>query len=240
MNEQRNFLNEQLSAILDGEAGELELRRFLQQLEGLESGQRTEILARWERYQRISAGLSGEAASARVSSDFAARISELIDAEPALSAAEVTVTDQAISDLPGDLPGSLTSENRPKVFGMRLAVAASVALAIVVGFQQLQISNQTEALRLAHNNLQGVAAEQSPVSGMAAADFGSGVDQSVVAGTVVAATNGGSIDSGIQPVDPAEAQRRLQEYLFEHANHASQQQAQGIVPFARVASFQAD
>lgn len=224
MHEQRNFLNEQLSAILDGEAGELELRRFLQQVEELESGQRTEILARWERYQRISAGLSGEAASARVSSEFAARISELVSAEPALAVAEVKATDQSTNNSPGT-----------KVFGMRLAVAASVALAIVVGFQQLQISNQTEELRLANSNLQGITTEQTAVIEIAASDLNSGIDQSAVAGI-----NSSSTDSGIQPVDPAEAQRRLQEYLFEHANHASQQQSQGIVPFARVASFQAD
>ena len=53
MHEQSDFLDEQLSALLDGEASELEVRRFLQQLDTLEPEKRNELYTRWEKYQRI-------------------------------------------------------------------------------------------------------------------------------------------------------------------------------------------
>lgn len=224
-------LNERLSAIIDGEASELELRRFMQQLDELEPGRRMELYARWERYQRITVGLSGEAAAAQASVDFLSNLSTIIGNEPVIeSGARVAVA-------------SLADERVKQPLAMRFAVAASIGLAVIVGFQQLQINNQTEALRLANNSVNTTSLQSSSTSNQQVDLAGI---QTHVASAGVASVGVASIDSTGQtssslsrePVDAAEAQRRLQEYLFEHANHASQQRSQGIVPFARVASFE--
>lgn len=227
MSEQNSFLEEQLSAILDGEASELEVRRFLQQLDELEPGQRKNIYARWERYQRISVGLGNEPAGSLATAGFAESVSLQVASEPAPQAGVNKALQASEKEELNSYDGA--GKARP-AFGMRLAVAASIGLAVIVGFQQFQINNQTEALRLANNNPQ---VQQLQSSDALPDEFGS---QAVLATTVASVTP--QIDE--EPVDAAEAQRRLQEYLLDHANHASQQRSQGIVPFARVASFETE
>ena len=51
-------LEETLSALMDGEVDDLELRRLLKQLPG--HAQRQELLARWQRYHIASSVLHGE------------------------------------------------------------------------------------------------------------------------------------------------------------------------------------
>ena len=110
MQDPQTHLDEQLSALMDGETSELELRRFFQQLEQMPAAQRQQYQARWERHQRLSAGLRGEPAVAVASSEFALRISSLVADEPAITA------DTAV-----EVPS--------KRSGANWAVAASVALA---------------------------------------------------------------------------------------------------------------
>ena len=91
-------------------------------------------------------------------------------------------------------------------------------------------------MRLANNSSQVVPLERTQPGQIADDEF-------VVADRLqssLASVGNGVVDVDAAPVDAAEAQRRLQEYLLEHANNASQQRAQGIVPFARVASFETE
>lgn len=54
-------LNESLSALMDNEADELELRRLLKELENQEADSNaTELKAKWERYHVLSASLNSE------------------------------------------------------------------------------------------------------------------------------------------------------------------------------------
>ncbi len=212
MQEKTQFLEEQLSAIIDGEASELEVRRFCQQLETLEPAARQQLQQRWDRYHRISAGLQGQQAAAQASGHFAAGVAAKIADEPAASVPAIEAPRER-------LPRS------------QIAIAASVALAVIVGFQQYHISNQTEALRLARAEQPGQNAGL-----LAGASPAQPLDSSA---TALASLESSELDAADE-AERAEAQARLQEYLLEHANHAAQQNAQGIVPFARVANFETE
>ncbi len=101
-------LNESLSALMDGEASELELRRILK-------ADTDEINEHWHRYQLASAALRGDVTLEK-SVDLSFSISEAIADEPTYSSKKKTKT-------------SVWSN-----IG-RFAVAASVAGAVVVGVQ---------------------------------------------------------------------------------------------------------
>lgn len=113
-------LRESLSALMDGEVAEFEVRRILRAVPG-DAGLR----AAWHRYQLASQVMHGDLS--RDLTDLSIRISAAIDAEPAL----------------GELrPGSWRSR-----LG-RVAVAASVAVIAVFGVNQFQ-SGVTPAAPLA-------------------------------------------------------------------------------------------
>lgn len=112
------FERESLSALLDGETDELELRRILQKSETDPS-----LLETWDRYNLVHSVLTARAVP--VSSGFASAVADKLDSEPALN-------------LPGDLASSSLATSN---FGTwkqnftKLAVAASVALVFVVVLQ---------------------------------------------------------------------------------------------------------
>lgn len=104
----REVLGESVSAVMDGEADELELRRVL-----AAAGEDPEVRARWGRYQLARSVLHKQTVMPGL--DLAAAVSAAIAAEAAPAAAPVV---QAKS--PWQQIG-------------RLAVAASVALAVLAG-----------------------------------------------------------------------------------------------------------
>ena len=101
---------ETLSALCDGEAADLELRRLLRDLDG-----DTETRARWYRYQVTRAALHGE--ETFNDPDFAARVRAAVEEEP----------EHAVSR--GGWKRAVSS----------FAVAASVTMAVVLGGQQLAV-----------------------------------------------------------------------------------------------------
>ena len=109
----REVLGESLSAVMDGEAEELELRRVL-----AAAGEDPEVRARWSRYQLARDVMHRQAVSLRL--DLAAAVSAAIAAEavPAQSAAATAAAPQA---------------RRGWAQLGRVAVAASVALAVLAG-----------------------------------------------------------------------------------------------------------
>lgn len=141
------FQSESLSALLDGEADDLELRRLLQSSETDSS-----ILETWDRYNLVHSVLNSKAAP--VSTGFADRVAKQLAAEPALTKAAPAV--------------SSWQQNLTK-----MAIAASVALVFIVG---LQTANQPVSPAIAVSNEQPSSAtvseitEPSPVlvSGVAA------------------------------------------------------------------------
>ena len=55
-----NKLHESLSALMDNESDELELRRILKELEATESSEQAELAGKWHRYHVLSASLKQE------------------------------------------------------------------------------------------------------------------------------------------------------------------------------------
>ncbi|MEN9465654.1 MAG: hypothetical protein RL217_1835 [Pseudomonadota bacterium] len=102
--------NESLSALMDGETDELELRRLLKQGE-----QEPQMLDTWHRYQMIGALMRGEAVS---SVDLSKGIRQAIDGEP-------------MDDIQPLNPQAKRATSWP-LLAASGAVAASVMLAVLV------------------------------------------------------------------------------------------------------------
>jgi len=183
---------ETLSAMLDDEAQDLEIRRVLRDLDA--DQERQEVRGHWYRLQIARAAMQGEAVIA--APDFAARVAQAIDAEPAPGETRVAGWRRAVGSF---------------------AVAASVAAVVVVGGQSLGGADGTPAARVA----------PLPV----------GVVNTVGA-TPVQASFGTRDLPVLRPADRTAyrelARQRLRLYAQEHAEHASLNTPQGMVPFARV------
>lgn len=106
---------ETISALMDGEAEELELRRLLRQ-----ASDKNEIFDTWERYNKMRSVLRKED-SVPVSAASTRRIMAALEAEMTHSS-------------PMTHPTKIYASNRLHMFG-RFAVAASVALAVFLGLQ---------------------------------------------------------------------------------------------------------
>ena len=114
------FENESLSALLDGETDELELRRVLRSSES-----DPEVLQTWARYHNAQAALHGEVTLA--SPDFASRVAAQLENEATLQRATgFRATIANLSDWQKGLA--------------KVAIAASVALVFLVSMDQYSIS----------------------------------------------------------------------------------------------------
>lgn len=129
------FERESLSALLDGETDELELRRILQKSESDPS-----ILETWGRYNLVHSVLTATAVP--VSSGFANAFADKLDAESPLS-----VSSRSASSGTGTWKQSLS----------KFAVAASVA---IVGVVWLQTANQPDSAAVAGSDLVPVNNQQ--------------------------------------------------------------------------------
>ncbi len=227
MNEQ---FNEQLSALVDGEASDLETRSLLKRLDSMSTDERNQAYQRWSRYQEMSEVLSEEHGNHIAADNFLARVSEALDQEskPSVSAdfnEQIAVNSQneAVTKKPSAWSG--------------LAVAASVALAVIVGFQQYELNSlrgQTPDSLLTASNANIQQESEQAVNATTDSVFeNAALEQSVAASNE-------PFKASLQadsPVEAAEAQRRLTEYLLEHASQSTQP-GMSAVPFARVAGFE--
>lgn len=215
-------LKQSLSALMDGEASELELRRLLQKTDN------PEVRDTWSRYQVASRAMQSEA-SGYAGIDLSASIAEMIAEEPELKA----TTEKPVSANDSRF-GSFVSN-----LG-RVAVAASVAVVavfVVDGYQQEEIVQNDVAANAA------VPAIEAPVASEAAnLPIGYGTD-GLSARTV--STDSSKYESqrrNAQPVifiprtesevaNPA-VEEFLQQLMAEHANTGVA--AEGNIPFERV------
>src|SRR5690606_20606692 len=109
------------------EASELELQRLLKALDS-----DTELKSTWSRYQLASAGLKGNI-PVLASSDFASRVSAALDAEETYSISASTMTSPQVN-----ASNVVALPVRWWQQAGRVAVAASVAGAVILGVQQYQ------------------------------------------------------------------------------------------------------
>lgn len=226
-------IKESLSALVDGEADELEIRRVLNQTENDEA-----LREQWARYQQIGSVLRGEPAS---TTDLSTGIMQALDGLP-------------MDEVPAsrDIPANASlaeetasaNEAQPRRMGWLTsgAVAASVALAVLLGARLTEspdvlngasvpamaatgvssITPQSTAPVLATapqagSQLVAVTTEQLPFSPMPAAD-----------------------EPELSEVELREAQDKLRTYVMQHSEHAALNTGRGLMPFARVSNFDAD
>ncbi len=201
-------LQESLSALMDNEADELEVRRVLQAAD-----QDPALRSTWARYQMARSVMHKEPWQGSV--DLSAGIAAALKDEPALQ----MESEQAA---PAVTQGSVLWRN----FG-RVAVAASVTLAVLVGVRMV---NQGDA------PTQPMTAATSPAPSMLQANPAARPG-AVLAGYSQTGT------AAAEPLAPAQGpsawhEQRISRYLREHAEAGAQSNTPQLVPYARAASME--
>lgn len=190
----RETLHESLSAVMDNQADELELRRVLAASED------ADVRATWQRYQLARAVLHKDLLEPRL--DIAAAVSAALADEP------------------------VPVQQRPRASWRslgRLAVAASVTVAVLVGvrfYNQDQITGAQMAQQ-ATQPMMSLPQVQGPAL---LAGFSSEAEQAPATGL---------------PAQPSNwHEQRLPSYLRQHAQQAAMSGAEGALPYARAASLE--
>ena len=198
-----DFSAESLSALMDSEAEELEVRRLLAQAES-DAG----IRARWSRYHTARAVLQKDQLQyAHI--DISALVSEQLENEPVHSAAS-----EAIADVQ---PAKTTFSLKPLA---GLAVAASVTAAVFFGVQGLDRAESASPSQSLVASAQLPGAERT-VRTLPDAAAG---EQARVAAAKFAAVQ----------------RARMQTLMRLHAQQASVNGSQGILPLARAANYEVE
>ena len=229
-------LAESLSALMDNQASELEIQRLLKALES-----DPELKTTWSRYQLASAGLKGDL-PIMASSDFAARVSSAIDAEESHSI-QPQVTQMQVAQA-GQAGNVVALPSRWWQQVGRVAVAASVAGALIVGVQQYQSGAAPQSAEFAAN-----PTVISPVATNAetkAANLPSGINAPALSARTVAVQSG--YESRPQenrrvmfvprqeaaPIYNEEVSTYVNQLIQEHTDNASINSGQGMLPYTRV------
>ena len=225
----QQHLRESLSALMDGEANEFEMHRVLEQI-GEDRDLRDAALG----YQRIGEAIRHET-NMYSDIDLSASISAAIADEPA---PEVEVAPAAVSSANNQRHGWFANLGR-------LAVAASVAAATVIGVQTWNVANR--------NATDGGSAQLAAVT--APASVSTQVAHNVPSGNLPSADMFGArgLQAGFGTNQPGMtpeqmnrarvyadqiAQRRFRAYMLEHAEQATASEGHGIMPVVRAASFE--
>ena len=207
-------LGESLSALMDGEASERDIERVLDNLDD------PELRSTWSRLQAAGQSLQAGSQGNVYGVDVSGRIMAALEEEPEL-VMQPTVADST--------PTGIRPVGRWHRFSRplgSLAVAASVCAAVLIGTQYYGGRSGEPGA----NSAPVAASERlspggvvSPLGGAAVrADFSTpGITRS-------------------QPVSDydAIARDRLQRYLLPHTEEATLNGHRGMMPFARVASFE--
>ena len=228
-NQARERLREALSATLDGQASELEFRRVLDAMEDND-----ELRSVAHRYQAVGDAIRGEA-NKFTGVDLSAGIMNAIEQDGERLSEKGATETQAFGKeraSVGKIAGFLDSWWSP--FG-RVAIAASMAFAVVFGVKQLN-SSTVDVPLVAVN-------EPSTLSQPVLLTPGG---YSYGASGIRAGYNSKQHDS-VTPQQLAEAQnlakeatkKRFQAYALQHAELTTINSGQGILPFARLTSFDA-
>ncbi|WP_105103907.1 sigma-E factor negative regulatory protein [Microbulbifer pacificus] len=213
-------LDESLSALMDGEASELEVQRLLKESDasGGDLGQR------WSRYQLAASVMRGEKV-APVNLGLAASISAAI-------ADELPLTASAEPQAANDASAIHSRWWRPLSRG---AVAATVAFAAVLGVQQMQAPQMggdelvAEIERPAQQPVQSVPQPSGFLVPTLNTRSVSTNPQLVPEQRI----GGMGVSPQVQVVPSPELMRHLNRVMMEHSEQAARVGSQGMVPFAR-------
>ncbi|PHS76340.1 MAG: hypothetical protein COB19_00600 [Porticoccus sp.] len=204
---------ESLSALMDGQAGELEVRRVLKSISDNDQSRDT-----WRRYQMAAAAMRRDLPEQVV--DYSASISAALENEKALQV-------------------NTLSARMLKPLG-RFAIAASVATVAIIGFQQ---HNMPATHQPAVASAKAVDSKFSPAQLRTSADFGiPSVTARTVSVNNNAESYRASqaqpvivVDQATEPeVTREQVQAYLNSLMIEHTGHAAMNTNQGMLPFARM------
>lgn len=208
-------LNESLSALMDGEAGELELQRLLKA-----SAASKEVGARWSRYQLAASVVRGERV-VPVNSGLAANISAAIAQEEPLSQ----------SHGEGGAANDTAARGRWRRSLSRGAVAATVAFAAVLGVQQFsQPQPGGDLVAGAERPEQPVQSLPQPNGFYVPAPSTRAVS---TAAPRLVPDNPVAGQAQLHRAPPPELMRHLNRVMIQHSEQAAHIGSQGMVPFAR-------
>jgi sigma-E factor negative regulatory protein RseA len=200
MNEQ---IRESLSALMDGEANELEIERVLKHADA------ETLRSTWMRYHLVRHTLR-EGGVAYADIDVSAGVMAVLSGEPGIAIKPVARWKQFLQP------------------AASFAVAASVFAAVLVGSQFYGLLDKGTDV----NGVPELAARVSTV-GMV----------NTLGGSAVRA---GYASPALKPVQTRHAdynrlaRQRLQRYMLSHTEEASLNAPQGMMPYARVATFKVE
>lgn len=225
-------MRQSLSALMDGEADELEIRRVLKRLETDQ-----ELRGVWRRFHigqsvmhRQFDGLDAET----LGLDITARVSQALSEE------------QAYTD--GEGSPRAASPSAGKAWKQQLggfAIAASVALFTVFGVRLYDSMTGVEGLQTPEL-AQSANLLRLPTANVAAGAAGSvrnypvNPSQNVFLAGQRLPSADSVLVSNVQQAqrNRVDVQRRLEAYLMQHAENAALNSSQGMMPLARVSKFE--
>lgn len=217
-------LKESLSALLDGEADELELHRVLALSDD------AELRALWARYHRVRT-VMGEPDAHLHHFDISASVAAALAPSDSTAITPVAQPGAMVA-----VPVATSRFTRARIWKLG-GVAASVAVAFVVGFtvQKPGLEIQSSALNQVAAVAPAAAVSTSPVVTWPAAQKA----EPAPARKPVQYASQLNLQPGlIDRFSDADA-RRFNGYLLRHAEQSALSGRQGMAPFARVASFNA-
>ncbi len=204
-------LKESLSAAVDNEADEFEMRRVLDEV-----SREPELRASWNRYHAIGALIRGEHSQrSRRAAPLLARMWAAIE-----RASDDT-------DLPLETSGS-------RAWGRRMAggaVAAVVALGIVIGFGPFGSTNDSADSSL-------FAIQAPPVMSVPVVATREATAVSDLAADALAAAEGATQTAPLRPFPSESDLARSQGYMLHHAHQLGLNRPPGPTSFVRVAAFE--
>jgi len=212
MSDHKERLDQSLSALMDGEATDMELHRLLKEV-----SQGSELRDKWKRYHMVSSALKGDAAITPI--DYSAAISAAIDEEP--------------SHRQSVLAGFVGSAGR-------FAIAASVALVAVLGVQQLNSPLDSVAPVSEFAGIEQVDEENvgpaiqfpsgfQPIINARTVSAGGNNKSSQFVTPVIEVRQ-----QAERNYSEAQLRAYMNDVMARHSNHAALNSNQGMLPFARL------
>jgi sigma-E factor negative regulatory protein RseA len=201
-------LKQSLSAAIDDEADAFELRRVLDEL-SRDPG----LLALWDRYHLIGSVLRGDRKPVPI--DLRERVWNALQAAPDESEEDLTSTVRE-ADTTVVVPAAATQRRSYLGRYTGLAVAASVAFAVVLGFGGMWSGDELQSGELIATDTAGV------MTGAAAPAIGDASAPAV------------DLASEVSPSDV----QRAQAYILHHTQQQALNQA-GVMSFVKLATYEA-
>jgi len=212
MSDHKERLDQSLSALMDGEATDMELHRLLKEV-----SEGSELRDKWKRYHMVSSALKGDAAITPI--DYSAAISAAIDEEP--------------SHRQSVLAGFVGSAGR-------FAIAASVALVSVLGVQQLNSPLDSVAPVSEFAGIEQVDEENvgpaiqfpsgfQPIINARTVSAGGNNKSSQFVTPVIEVRQ-----QAERNYSEAQLRAYMNDVMARHSNHAALNSNQGMLPFARL------